>query len=275
MLHSERLISFLRIIQNGKKVFLPLVIFLIVGTSFSAKAQTLPRLPKTYLNTTYSLPSGKIIAVNSGGDFQAALNSANLGDVIVLQAGATFTGPYTLPNKTSGSGWIYIQSSNYANLPGPCNRVGQSDSSNMPKIVVAAASGGAIQTVANSHNFRFVGIEIKPVAANFVYDLVTIGSGDSSITTLPYNIVFDRCYIHGDTGVGGRRGVEMDGDSIAVINSYVSDFKEQGSDAQALWAYNTPGPIKVVNNYLEASTENMMFGGADPAIKILSFQILK
>jgi type IX secretion system substrate protein len=266
MINFRHFTSSLKLAQGGIKVFLPIVIFLIVGISFSANAQTLPQLPKTYLNTTYYLPSGKVITVNSGGDFQAALNSANLGDIIVLQAGATFTGPYTLPNKTSGSGWIYIQSSNYANLPGPCNRVGQSDSSNMPKIVVTAASGGAIQTVSNSHNFRFVGIEIKPVAANFVYDLVTIGSGDSILSTLPYNIVFDRCYIHGDTGVGGRRGVEMDGDSIAVINSYVSDFKEQGSDAQALWAYNTPGPIKVVNNYLEASTENMMFGGADPAI---------
>jgi len=242
------------------------LIILFAGIYFTGNAQTLPQLPKTYINTTYALPTGKTYIVNAGGDFQAALDSAQLGDIIILQAGATFTGPYTLPNKTTGSGWIYIQSSNYASLPGTCDRVAQSDSINMPKIVVAAAAGGAIQTAANAHNFRFVGIELKPVSGNFVYDLVTIGNADTSVSTLPHDIVFDRCYIHGDTGVGGRRGIEMDGESIAVINCYVSDFKEQGSDTQGLWAYNTPGPIKVVNNYLEASTENMMFGGEDPAI---------
>jgi len=251
--------------KKNSDLFLSL--FAIVGASFATTAQTLPQLPKTYINTTYSLPSGKTYTVNAGGNLQAALDSAKLGDIIVLQAGATFTGPYTLPNKTSGTGWIYIQSSNYANLPGPCSRVSQADSVNMPKIVVAAAAGGAIQTAANAHNFRFVGIELRPVKNNFVYDVVTIGNADTSVATLPSDIVFDRCYIHGDDSVGGRRGVEMDGESIAVVNCYVSDFKEQGNDTQGLWAYNTPGPIKVVNNYLEASTENVMFGGEDPNIK--------
>ena len=35
-------------------------------------------------------------------------------------------------------------------------------------------------------------------------------------------------------------------------------------DAQAIGCWNGPGPFKIVNNHLEASTENVMFGGADP-----------
>jgi hypothetical protein len=58
----------------------------------------------------------------------------------------------------------------------------------------------------------------------------------------------------------------MDGYDIAVIDSYVSDFKEKGADTQALWAYNSPGPLKIFNNYLEAAGENVMFGGADSRI---------
>jgi hypothetical protein len=243
------------------------IITLVAGISFVGNTQTLPQLPKSFINTTYSLPTGKTYTVNAGGNLQAALDSAKLGDVIVLQAGATFTGPYTLPNKTSGSGWIYIQSSNYASLPGTCDRVSQADSVNMPKIVVAAGAGGAIQTANNAHHFRFVGIELRPVSGNFVYDLVTIGNADTSVATLPHDIIFDRCYLHGDSVVGGRRAIEMDGISIAVVNCFVSDFKEAGSDTQGLWAYNTPGPLKVVNNFLEASTENTMFGGEDPNIK--------
>ena len=74
------------------------------------------------MDTTYAVPSGRTTVVNAGGNLQAAINNAAPGDTLVLQAGATFTGPITLPNK-SGSGWIYIQSSAYANLPGPGTRV--------------------------------------------------------------------------------------------------------------------------------------------------------
>jgi len=75
-------------------------------TPLVGNAVDLPILPQSYIDTVYSEPSGSTITVNAGGDFQAALNSAHLGDIIALQAGASFTGPFTLPNKTSGTGWI-------------------------------------------------------------------------------------------------------------------------------------------------------------------------
>jgi hypothetical protein len=229
-------------------------------------AATLPTPPQVFIDTTYSAPAGNTITVNAGDNFQAALNNAQLGDTIVLQAGATFAGPFTLPNKTTGTGWIYIQSSNYSSLPAPGKRVGPADAANMPKITVATGGRSAIETANNAHHFRFVGIEFKPVANNFVYNLIRIGNADTSTATLPDNIVFDRCYIHGDPDKGGRRGVAMDGTRVAVIDSHVSDFKEVGADTQALWAYNTPGPLKITNNYLEAAGENVMFGGADSSI---------
>jgi hypothetical protein len=55
-----------------------------------ASAQELPRV---FLDTTYAPPSGNLIPVSSGGDFQAALNAAQPGDIIELQAGSTFTAP--------------------------------------------------------------------------------------------------------------------------------------------------------------------------------------
>src|SRR5262249_48393951 len=50
---------------------------------------------------------------------------------------------------------------------------------------------------------------------------------------------------------------------VAVVDSYISDFHELGADSQGLLAYNTTGPLKIVNNYIEAAGENVLFGGAD------------
>lgn len=73
-------------------------------------AQVLPERPRTSVNTAYVAPTGRTLAVPAGGDFQAALNTAQLGDVITLQAGASYTGPFTLPKK-AGTGWIIIRTS--------------------------------------------------------------------------------------------------------------------------------------------------------------------
>ena len=108
--------------------------------------QALPQvaLPQVYLDTTFKPPSGNTIAVPAGGDFQAALDNANPGDTIQLAAGASYIGPFTLPNK-AGAGWIYIESSALSSLPAPGNRVSPSLAGLMPKIL--ASGSAAIQTV--------------------------------------------------------------------------------------------------------------------------------
>ena len=56
------------------------------------------------------------IAVPSGGNLQSAIYAALPGDSITLAAGAVFTGQFFFPEKT-GSGYITVRSSAYANLP--------------------------------------------------------------------------------------------------------------------------------------------------------------
>jgi hypothetical protein len=235
-------------------------------------AGTLPTAPETFdttytasktFATIYAAPTRSTLKVAAGGDLQAALDKAQLGDLIVLQAGATFTGPYRLPNKTSGSGWIYVVSSNLSNLPPAGTRVSPANASDMPKLV--APNGlNALTTVANSHHFRFVGIEFAPAAsAKKTYQIVAIGNSDTSPATLPKHIVFDRCYVHGRAAENHRRGIELDGAYVAVVDSYISDFQEVGADSQGLAAWNTTGPLQIRNSYIEAAGENVMFGGAD------------
>ena len=53
----------------------------------------------------------------AGDDLQAALNKAQPGDEIVLQAGSTYTGNFILPVREGSGKWITIRTSNMAGLP--------------------------------------------------------------------------------------------------------------------------------------------------------------
>ncbi len=239
---------------------------LLVGPAWGLS----PELPRVFLDTTLVPPTGKTIAVAGGGDVQAALNAAQPGDVITLEAGATFTGPFTLPNKT-GIGWIIVRTSAPdSSLPPSGTRVTPSYRSALPKIVVGASSGHAIVAASGAHHFRFIGIELMAADGVTTFDVVQIGSGsDRSTDTLPHDIIIDRCYIHGLVGQAAKRGIALNGNRLAVIDSYLSEFKDQSQDTQAIMGWNGAGPFKIVNNYLEATGENVMFGGADPSIRNL------
>jgi len=127
------------------------VLLASLGAAMPAGAQNLPSLPQVFIDTTYAPPvGGQVITVNAGGNLQTAINQANPGDIIELQAGATFTGNFTLPAKT-GTAWIYIRSSAYASLPAPGTRVDPGDAGVMPKIV-SPNTTPALQTAFAVHH---------------------------------------------------------------------------------------------------------------------------
>jgi len=255
------------LLRPWKLAPVPVVALALFGAAPTFPAQS-PERPRVLLDTTYRAPTGRLISVPTGGDLQAALNLAQPGDTITLQAGATYTGNFTLPVK-SGTAWIYVQSSALSSLPAG-TRVGPARASLMPKIV-SPNTMPAISTAAGAHNFRFAGIEITTTWAstngtNYVLVYLEAPGGNTSLAQVPTDIVFDRCYIHGTPTGNIRRGILLNSARTAVVDSYLSDFHEVGADSQALASWNGPGPFKIVNNYLEGSGENIMFGGADPAI---------
>ena len=207
--------------------------------------------------------------VANGGSVQSAIDSAQPGDTVTLEAGATFIGSVSLPDKIDPSGgpaWITIRSSKMSLLPLDGNRVKPSDAVYMPKLV-SPTSAPSIYTGSGAHNYRLVGLEIFAAAGIYVNQVVSFGTGmETSLGALPYNLELDRVYIHGDPVAGGKRGVGLNCKNGVVRNSYISDFKSTYQDAQAIAGWNGPGPYTITNNYLQASGENIMFGGATPPI---------
>lgn len=226
-----------------------------------------PEAPRVYLNTDYVAPTGQTIVVNVGGNLQSALNQAQPGDLIQLQAGATFTGNFVLPNKP-GAGWITVRTSTAdANLP-PGTRVTPNSASLMPKII-SPNSEPAAQTASGAHHFRFIGIEFGVAPGTNIYNIVAFDANQASSAQTPHNLIIDRCYIHGNADNNVRRGVMINSASTAIIDSYISNIHEASADSQAIAGWNGPGPFKIVNNYLEGAGENFMLGGADPSIQNL------
>lgn len=232
-----------------------------------ALAQSAPEPPR---NCTLSeeQPPGRIVELHAGDDLQAALQAARSGDTLVLAAGATFVGPFTLPPKR-GTGYIVVRGSAESRLPSASARVDPSHARFMPKL--EAASGPVITAAPGAHHYRLVGLEIRPRRGVFLHDLVRLGGEhERAVKNLPSYITLDRCYVHGDPEIGARRGLAMNSRCTEVTGSYFADFKEVGADSQAIAGWNGPGPFRIVNNYLEAAGENVMFGGADPSIPGLS-----
>ena len=197
-------------------------------------------------------------------DLQAAINNASPGDTITLTPGATYTGPFTLPQK-NGDGWIEISPAPLERgLPPAGTRVQPFDARAMAKLV--AASGSVITADPGAHNYHLMGLEITATPGAQLTNLVDLGSSATSAADTPHDFQIDRCYLHGDPAAGARRGIALNSASTTVTDSYFSDFKAVGIDSQAISGWNGPGPFTISNNYLEAAGENLLFGGADPSI---------
>jgi hypothetical protein len=209
---------------------------------------------------------GSVISVPAGGDLQVAINNAQPGDTILLQAGATFTANFVLPVKT-GASYITIRSSAPDSaLPLGTQRIDPSYAPQLPKIRSGNAQP-ALVTAPFAHHYRLQSLEFLATyqGNGTILDLGDASPAQNTMAMVPHHLILDRVYLHGDVTFGQKRGIGLNSASTSVLNSYISEIKAD-VDSQALAAWNGPGPYTITNNYFEGAGENVMFGGADSAI---------
>jgi hypothetical protein len=261
---------------------------LLITAIGSAHGQvpTLPALPQQTVNLTLptqgtstcpTLTTGtnciRNVPAGDATSLQKAINAATCGDTIVLAKGSTYIGNFTIPS-TFCSGWIEIQSSAMGSLPAPGNRVGPSNVSNMATISTPNTYA-ALAFLPSSNHWRLMGLEITTSyvsTTNTVFGLVTAGlQSDGStvvsvVAQLPAYLIFDRIYIHGLSTTNTKRAIEMDTQSIGIVDSYCDEIHYNQNDSQCFASWNGVGPFLIQNNFIQAGAEDIMFGGADPAI---------
>jgi len=204
----------------------------------------------------------QIIKVPANGNLQEAINKAKSGDIIEVQAGATYN-EIVLPNKPF-TDFVTIRSSAFAKLP-ENKRVSPKDSALMAKIITRGGGKPAVSTENGAHHYRFVGIEFAPNNADYIYNLVYFGTESAKLTDVPHDLEIDRCYFRPNkTGIV-RRGLALNSASTIVKNSYFEGFAFSGEETQGICGWTGTKNVKVLNNYIEGGAENAMFGGSDPA----------
>jgi hypothetical protein len=245
-------------------------------------------LPRVYVRSTLAdTPArGKVIAIRSGENLQSAINAASCGDTLALQAGAEFAGSFRFPRKPcDDSHWIIIRTSaadaalpaegvrlkpcfaGVASLPGRPDFHCAATQSVMARIELAGKEAiGPLLFQPGANHYRFIGLEIMRSGSQPVSALATnVQGGETN------HLIFDRVWMHGTAHDETTRAINLIAMShVAVIDSFFTDFlciASTGSctESQVLGTgggHTPSGPFKIVNNFLEAAGENIMFGGS-------------
>jgi hypothetical protein len=248
-----------------------------------------PELPRAVPATTLPTGSGTVRRVAAGGDLQAALDAAHPGDTVLMAAGAVFAGNFVLPQKAAPTSGVFAAIELRTDVPKTApTAAGRrmtptlAKSLNLAK-VVSPNNAPALKTVSLANPTRGWVLSDFEVTGTLPmtsvqYGLIWLGDGgwtgggetQTSAEKVPTDFVLDRLYVHGSATLNCVRAVALNSAKTAIVGSWIDETHAAGFDSQAVCGWNGPGPYLIADSHLAAAGENVMFGGADPAIAGLS-----
>lgn len=186
------------------------------------------------------------INVLTSDALQPALNRALPGDEIVLQAGVRYVGQFKLPAKsamvTLRSGGAVI----------PDVRIGPGHASLLA--TVASGVGAMALDGYDAKNWQLLSLRFEPNVGGYG-EVIGLQSAE--------NVILDQLLLVVPEGQQQKRGILGNGKTIHLRRSHLAGIWRSGQDSQAFAAWDGAGPYFVTDNYLEAASENILFGGAD------------
>lgn len=226
-----------------------------------------------------AMMQGATINLPAGGDLQAAINSANPGDTIVLQADASYVCASdqgcVLPNK-AGSGYITIRSSRYAEIPvrdffskEPTPDVAKL----MARVTTAFAAQPVFSAAPGAHNYKLLGLNLQPANNGNGTRIVELGvSGDAQKTAeqMPHDFVIDKSWLHAAPTQEMQRCLALNSSNNDITNSWFTECHGRGYDSQAIAGWNGGSNSRIINNSLSGAGENFMLGGSPASIPNLT-----
>jgi hypothetical protein len=123
-----------------------------------------------------------------------------------------------------------------------------------------------------AHHYLFKGLKLTDSrdmdgGATQTYYLVQVTPGDhSSTASYPHDIIFQGNYIHGDPSMPQTvNGVLANMNNSALYDNYIDGiYLYGGGEAHGILAVSLLGPLEVINNHIEARSENVLIGGQMP-----------
>lgn len=192
------------------------------------------------------VPIGRELLANDSLSFQHALDAADPGDTIVLDAGFRFERTFRVGAKPNGPP-IRVHGSRHDQLA--ARRITPADASLLPTIT--SGSGAPTFDGLGATRFTFDGLHVP----------MPRGQDEAFVFGDAESIVLDRILLlaEGDN----KRGVRGNGRGITLIRSHVANIWRVGQETQGFCAWDGAGPYAILNSYLDVAGINILFGGAD------------
>jgi hypothetical protein len=188
-----------------------------------------------------------ITAASSTEIVAAARKLSASGGTILLRAGVTYPGPVALPARPAGSPTITITTR--TTLP---NRTLTFEDRRLLATIAPQDATGALRFENGANDYRVEGV---------AFTRTPTGDGDIIVIQNSSHVHLDRIVI--DAAAGQKRAIRGNGRHITLTRSWVNGGAWPRQDSQAFCAWDGAGPYTITRNYLAASGENILFGGAD------------
>lgn len=259
-----------------------------------------PATTATFANVLASANGGPV--VNADGTLGGS-GHFSCGDVVVLAAGVTYVGEYSLPAMAcDGLHWITIKSTGVSNANFPPEGVratpciaGLVNDSNRrdlpgypdyvcpgsptPTVLAAKIMQGAGTTLAalsfasGANHYRLIGLELAKNPAFSIDKIVAmVPTGPSQLTTLGANhVIFDRIDMHGDQWTTASAPVNESQNGISAFNSqWIALINSWGYDtycnSSCIDSHMYSGGVGFYQDGPHKLYDNLLWTAAEPFI---------